>query len=52
MGRPNSTDIDNNEFMDEVRETFNYKGSNNYVDEFTIEFVNGKLKSVRQFKDH
>ena len=52
LGRPNSTDIDNNEFMDEVRETWNYRGSNNYVDEFTIEFVNGKLKSVRQFKDH
>ena len=52
MGRPNSTDIDDNQYRDEVRETWKYRGSNNYIDEFTIEFVNGKLKSVRQFKDH
>jgi hypothetical protein len=52
MGRPNSTDIDDNQYRDEVRETWKYRGSNNYIDEFTIEFVNGKLKSVRQYKDH
>ncbi len=52
MGRPQSTDVQNNEFNGEVDETWKYKGSNKYVDEFTIEFTNGKLKSVRQFKDH
>jgi len=51
MGRPESTDI--NDFgYGEVTETWKYKGSNRYVDEFTIEFTNGKLNSVRQFKDH
>lgn len=52
MGRPQSTDVRNNEFNGEVDETWKYKGSNKYVDEFTIEFTNGKLKSVRQYKDH
>jgi len=52
MGRPQSTDVQNNEFNGEVDETWKYKGSNRYVDEFTIEFTNGKLKSVRQYKDH
>jgi len=52
MGRPQSTDIDNNEYIDEVRETWKYKGSNDYIDEFTIEFINGELNSVRQYKDH
>jgi hypothetical protein len=52
MGRPQSTDVQNNEYNGEVSETWKYKGSNKYVDEFTIEFTNGKLKSVSQFKDH
>ncbi len=52
MGRPQSTDIRNNEYNGEVSETWKYKGTNRYVDEFTIEFSNGKLKSVDQFKDH
>jgi len=52
MGRPQSTDIVNNEYIDEVRETWKYKGSNDYLDEFTIEFINGELNSVRQDKDH
>ena len=52
MGRPQSTDIRNNEYNGEVSETWKYKGTNRYVDEFTIEFSNGKLKSVEQFKDH
>lgn len=52
MGRPQSTDIDDYGYKGEVRETWKYKGTNRYIDEFTIEFTNGKLKSVRQFKDH
>jgi hypothetical protein len=52
MGRPRSTDIVNNEYNDEVRETWMYKGSNDYIDEFTIEFINGELNSIRQYKDH
>ena len=52
MGRPRSTDINDYGFNKEVHETWKYKGTNNYVDEFTIEFINGKLKSVSQFKDH
>ncbi len=51
MGRPQSTDVNDYGFG-EVIETWKYKGTNRYVDEFTIEFTNGKLKSVRQFKDH
>jgi len=52
MGRPRSTDVVNNEYNDEVRETWKYKGSNDYLDEFTIEFINGELNSVRQYTDH
>jgi len=52
MGRPQSTDIRNNEYNGEVSETWKYKGTNRYVDEFTIEFSNGKLKSVDQFKEN
>ncbi len=52
MGRPRSTDVVNNEYNGEVRETWKYKGSNDYLDEFTIEFINGELNSVRQYKDH
>lgn len=51
MGRPQSTDI-NDYGYGEAHETWKYKGTNRYVDEFTIEFINGKLKSVNQFKDH
>ncbi len=52
MGRPQSTDVQNNEYNEEVSETWKYKGTNRYVDEFTIEFSNGKLKSVDQFKEN
>ena len=52
MGRPQSTDINDYGYKGEVHETWKYKGTNRYVDEFTIEFTNGKLKSVRQFRDH
>jgi len=51
MGRPQSNDI-NDYGNGEAHETWKFKGTNRYVDEFTIEFINGKLKSVRQFKDH
>ncbi|WP_281234337.1 hypothetical protein [Flavobacterium gelatinilyticum] len=51
MGRPQSTDI-NDYGYGETHEVWKYKGTNKYVDEFTIEFINGKLKSVNQFKDH
>lgn len=52
MGRPQSTDINDYGFNEEVFETWKYKGTNRYIDEFTIEFTNGKLKSVRQYKEH
>lgn len=52
MGRPQSTDINDYGYKGEVHETWKYKGTNRYIDEFTIEFINGKLKSVRQYKDH
>lgn len=51
MGRPQSTDI-NDLGYGGAHETWKYKGTNRYVDEFTIEFINGKLKSVSQYKDH
>jgi hypothetical protein len=51
MGRPQSTNI-NDYGYGEARETWKYRGTNTYIDEFTIEFINGKLKSVSQFKDH
>lgn len=52
MGRPESTDINDYGYKGEISETWKYKGTNSYVDEFTIEFTNGKLKSVDQFKEH
>jgi len=51
MGRPQSTDI-NDYGSGKTLETWKYKGTNKYIEEFTIEFINGKLKSVRQYKDH
>ena len=52
MGRSESTSIDDSDINGEVIETWKYKGTNTYIDEFTIKFSNGKLKSVSQFKDH
>ncbi len=52
MGRPESTDVNDYGYNGKVSETWKYRGTNRYVDEFTIEFVDGKLKSVDQFKDH
>ena len=51
MGRPQSTDIYNNEYNGEVRGTWGYRGSNKIFDEFRIEFINGKLNSVDQHKE-
>ncbi|MEN9339555.1 MAG: hypothetical protein RIQ62_867 [Bacteroidota bacterium] len=51
MGRPQSTDINDYRSNDEVDETWKYKGSNKYIDEFTIEFINSELKSVHQYKE-
>ena len=51
MGRPQSADV-NDYGYGEVNETWKFKGTNRYIDEFTIEFTNGKLKSVRQYKEH
>ncbi|MCZ2223179.1 MAG: hypothetical protein LC122_06060 [Chitinophagales bacterium] len=50
MGLPHSTNI--NDFgYGEVIETWKYMGRNNYIEEFTIQFKNGKLKSVNQFRE-
>jgi hypothetical protein len=51
MGRPQSTDINDYGYKEDVHETWKYKGTNKYIDEFTIEFANGKLKSVRQYRE-
>ena len=51
MGRPQTVDVSKG-YNGDVLETWKYKGTNSYVEEFTIEFTNGKLESVRQFKDH
>ncbi|MEY2702048.1 MAG: hypothetical protein RLY43_681 [Bacteroidota bacterium] len=52
MGRPQSTDVNDYGYNGKVSEIWKYKGTNRYVEEFTIEFDNGKLKSVDQFNDH
>lgn len=51
MGPPNTTNIRVSDYRQEVQETWKYKGRNKYTEEFTIEFVNGELISVRQFRD-
>jgi hypothetical protein len=51
MGRPESTSIDDSGYNGMVTETWKYKGSNTVFDEFTIQFTNGKLKSVSQYKE-
>jgi len=51
MGHPHTTNIDANSFG-AVMETWKYMGRNSYVEEFTIEFVNGELKSVKQFREN
>jgi hypothetical protein len=50
MGRPQSTDVDNRGSFG-VHETWEYKGRNRYTSEFTIEFTDGELKSVRQYRE-
>lgn len=51
MGRPQSTDVDQYGYNDDVQETWRYKGSNKYSYKFTINFINGELKSVDQNKE-
>lgn len=52
MGRPESTSIDDSGYNGMVTETWKYKGTNTVFDEFTIQFINGKLKSVSQYKEN
>lgn len=52
MGRPESIDVNDYGYNGKVAERWMYRGTNRYVDEFTIEFIDGKLKSVDQFKDY
>lgn len=52
MGRPESTSIDDSGYNGIVTETWKYKGTNTVFDEFTIQFTNGKLKSVSQYKEN
>jgi hypothetical protein len=50
IGRPQSTDV-NDMGRFGVHETWEYKGRNEYTNEFTIEFTDGELKSVRQYRE-
>lgn len=50
MGRARTVDIDT-KYDGDIEETWKYKGSNEYLDEFTIVFINGELKSVKQYKE-
>ncbi|GAB6012460.1 hypothetical protein [Viscerimonas tarda] len=50
MGRPQSTDVNDMGILG-IRETWEYKGRNRYTSEFTIEFTDGELKSVRQYRE-
>ena len=50
LGIPKTTEM--HSVGDEVYETFNYMGRNRYIPEFTLEFVNGKMKSYDQQKGH
>lgn len=50
MGRPQSTGINDMGRLG-VHETWEYKGRNSVVSEFTIEFTDGELKSVRQYRE-
>ncbi len=49
MGKPNSIDVNNMGIG--VHETWRYKGSNRYTDEFRFEFFEGELESVNQYKE-
>ena len=50
MGKPTSVDVSNLGVVG-VHETWEYKGSNRYINEFTLEFVNGELESVSQYQE-
>lgn len=49
MGLPDAVDMMN--MLDETHEKWEYKGSNEYGNEFVFRFINGKLNSVHQYKD-
>ncbi len=49
MGYPESTDMQ--ESGSTVYETWEYMGRNKYLAEFTMEFKNGELTSVRQYRE-
>ena len=50
MGKPNSVDVFNGGYSG-VHETWEYKGRNRYISEFTIKFLNGELESVSQRRE-
>ena len=50
MGAPYSTRAYNSEYFG-LQETWEYMGRNKYVSEFTFEFENGRLKSLRQYRE-
>lgn len=50
MGSPTTTDVKDFGNLG-VHETWEYKGRNRYVSEFTIDFVDGELESVRQYRE-
>ena len=50
MGKPTSVDVSNLGVVG-VHETWEYKGSNRYINEFTLEFVNGELESVSKYQE-
>ena len=51
MGNPYTTSAYDSPYSG-LQETWEYMGRNKYVSEFTIEFLNGRLKSLRQYREH
>ena len=50
MGNPHSTRAYDLPYSG-LQETWEYMGRNKYMSEFTFEFVDGKLKSMRQYRE-
>ena len=50
MGNPYTTSAYDSPYSG-LQETWEYMGRNKYVSEFTIEFLNGRLKSLRQYRE-
>ena len=50
MGNPYTTRAFDSPYLG-LQETWEYLGRNKYVSEFTIEFLNGRLKSLRQYRE-